>query len=249
MALEHTLWYTEALNKAVGGSVHKLLSSAGIPHRADLPIPDHVTTGWIVLVACGIIFYLFSKKVDKVPTGFQHFQELTIKFFQSLLNMTVGHKGQKFLNFVLPLGLFIFICNLLGLVPGFMSPTSNINNNLALALCAFIYYHYQGIREKGVLRYLESFMGPRLPGYLFPIRLFMLVIEPISHFARPLSLTVRLFGNIMGHDIVILILFMLVPMFVPVPMMLMGIFTSFMQAFIFVVLTMIYLTGAVSEEH
>jgi F-type H+-transporting ATPase subunit a len=157
----------------------------------------------------------------------------------------VGHKGRQFLGLVGTLGLFILVSNLLGLVPFFSSPTVSLNMPIGCALVTFLYYNFQGIRAQGVGPYFKHFLGP-----LLPLAVIMLPIEIISHLSRVLSLSIRLYGNIFGEELVVLVLGSLVPFLVPVPMMLFGVFGSMLQAFVFVMLTMIYLGGAVAaEEH
>jgi F-type H+-transporting ATPase subunit a len=145
------------------------------------------------------------------------------------------------------MGFFILIGNLMGLVPGLMAPTSSINVTLGCALTVFVYYHVQGVREQGAWNYVKHFAAP--PGAPIFIAPIMLPIELISHVSRVLSLSLRLFGNIFGEELVILILFSIVPFLVPLPMMFLGIITGSLQAFIFVMLTTIYLAGAVATEH
>jgi F-type H+-transporting ATPase subunit a len=162
-----------------------------------------------------------------------------------MLEENVGHKGRQFLGLVGTLGLFILVSNLLGLVPYFSSPTVSLNMPAGCALVTFLYYNFQGIRAQGVGPYFKHFLGP-----LLPLAIIMLPIEIISHLSRVLSLSIRLFGNIFGEELVVLVLASLVPFVVPVPMMLFGVFGSMLQAFVFVMLTMIYLGGAVAaEEH
>ena len=145
---------------------------------------------------------------------------------------------------VATIGTFILFMNLLGLIPGFMPPTSRINVTAGCALVVFLYYNYLGIKKQGVLKYLKHFAGP-VP-LLAPL---MIPVEIISHLARPFSLSVRLFANIYGEELIIAVFFSLLPLFLPLPIMALAIFTSFLQAFIFMVLTMIYIAGAVAEEH
>ena len=144
-------------------------------------------------------------------------------------------------------GIFILICNLSGFVPGLMAPTSNVNVPLGCAISVWVYYHIQGIRVQGIVAYLKHFAVP--PGSPVAMAPLMLIIETISHTARVMSLTLRLFGNIFAEELVILILASLVPFFVPLPMMALGLLTSSLQAFIFMVLTMSYLGGAVATDH
>jgi F-type H+-transporting ATPase subunit a len=145
------------------------------------------------------------------------------------------------------LGIFILLGNYAGLVPGLMAPTSNINVTLGCAITIWVYYHIQGIRQQGAVAYFKHFaVPPGSPVFIAPI---MLPIELISHLSRVMSLSLRLFGNIFGEELVILILFSIIPFLVPLPMMLLGLVTGGLQAFIFVLLSVIYLAGAVAVEH
>ena len=135
----------------------------------------------------------------------------------------------------------------MGLIPGLMSPTSSINVTLGCAITTWVYYHYQGIRVQGIVGYVKHFWAP--PGAPMWIGVVYFPIEIISHAARVMSLSLRLFGNIFGEDLVILILFSIIPFLVPLPMMFLGLITASLQAFIFVLLTTIYLGGAVASEH
>ena len=146
--------------------------------------------------------------------------------------------------FIATFFLFIMTCNLMGLVPGFFSATANINVTLSLALCTFVYTHYLGIKYHGA-KYIKHFLGP-IPA-LAPL---FLPIEIIGHFARVLSLTLRLFGNIMGEDLVLTILLFLAGMFMaPLPMMFLAVFTSVVQAFVFTLLSMMYFAGSMEHAH
>jgi len=142
------------------------------------------------------------------------------------------------------LALFILLSNLLGLIPGFHSPTNNLNTTVACALVVFFSTHIIGMREQGPLRYLKHFTGPIW--WLAPV---MVPVEVIGHLARPISLSVRLFGNIFGEDAVLLILLSLVPLLIPLPIMVLAVFTSVVQTFIFVMLSTLYITGAQGTDH
>ena len=155
----------------------------------------------------------------------------------------IGEQGKKYLPMVGTIGLFIFFCNLLGLVPGFMSPTSKLNVTAGCAVSVFLYYHWQGIRAQGVLKYLKHFTGPT--PLLAPL---LLPIEIISHFSRPVSLSVRLFGNIFAEELLILVIASIIPFLLPLPFMAIAIFTATIQAFVFVLLSCIYIAGAVAHE-
>ena len=178
------------------------------------------------------------------PGRIQQILELVVEFLNGQLEEIIGHGAKKYLPMVATIGIFILLMNLCGQIPGFSSPTSSINVTVGCALVVFLYYNYLGVRKQGLVPYLKHFAGP-VP-LMAPL---MVPIEIISHLARPFSLSVRLFANIFGEHQVVAVFFGLVPFIVPLPIMALGVFASFLQAFIFMVLTMIYIAGAVSEEH
>jgi F-type H+-transporting ATPase subunit a len=196
-----------------------------------------------VVLLLSIISFMATRRLQVYPGQTQNVMEVVIGGFDSLLNDIMGHNGRKFFPLIATLGLFILVSNLIGLVPGFESPTSNINTNAAMALIVFLSTHVVGVKEHG-LKYFKQFMGP--VGWLTPL---MLPIEVISHLSRPLSLTFRLFGNIKGEDIVLLVVLFLVPYFVPLPVFVLMVFTSLVQTLVFMLLAMMYIAGAMEEGH
>ena len=209
-------------------------------------LPDHVVMAiFVALLLVGFALWFKSRISVENPGKLQLVLEALVGGVIGMLEETVGHKGRQFLGLVGTLGLFILVSNLLGLVPFFSSPTVSLNMPVGCALVTFLYYNFQGIRAQGVGPYFKHFLGPVLP-----LAIIMLPIEIISHISRVLSLSIRLFGNIFGEELVVLVLASLIPFVVPVPMMLFGVFGSILQAFVFIMLTMIYLGGAVAaEEH
>jgi F-type H+-transporting ATPase subunit a len=215
-------------------------------------LPAHVSNGIIVSVILLAIVYLgfrqSKKRADEImpderPT-FRNFVEIIVETISGLVEGTMGPRGTEFTLLVGTLGLFILFNNLSGLVPGFMPATDNVNTTFACSLTVFAMTHYFGIREHG-FKYVKQFMGPIW--WLAPI---MVPIEVIGHLSRPLSLGLRLFGNIMGDHLVTGIFFMLIPLFVPLIGMVLGTFVALVQAFVFVLLSMAYFSGAIShEEH
>jgi F-type H+-transporting ATPase subunit a len=173
----------------------------------------------------------------------QNVMEVIIDGLHALLIDTMGEHGKKFFPLIATLGLFILTANLIGIIPGFESPTANINTNLAMALVVFFSTHVVGVITHG-FKYVKQFLGP--VWWLIPL---MLPIELISHLSRPLSLTFRLFGNIAGEDIVLLVVLLLVPLLVPLPIMFLMIFTSVVQTLVFMLLAMMYIGGAMEEAH
>lgn len=208
-------------------------------------IPGHIV---MALVVTAIVIFLFKIAVKKPsvrnPNKVQSVLEVYYGFYRSLVDDMIGPEGRKFIPALATLGTFIAIANLLGLFPEMGSPTANLNVTAGCAIFIFIYYHYQGAKKHGVLGYIKTFMGP-----VWWLSWLFLPIEVVSHFSRPLSLSMRLFGNIFGEDLVIIIIASLVPFIAPMPVMALAIFTSLLQAFIFVMLSTIYLAGAMASEH
>jgi F-type H+-transporting ATPase subunit a len=203
-----------------------------------------VLYSWLAMVLLIVIGYLAGKSVTLVPGKMQNVLEVVIDAIENFVVEMVGEHGRHYFPLFATIFLYVFTCNLMGLVPGLFSATANINTTLSIALVTFCATHYVGVKHHG-LKYVKHFMGPMLP--LAPL---MIPIEIISHLARVLSLTLRLFGNIMGEDLVVGILMMLAGKFLaPLPMMGLAIFTSFVQAFIFSLLAMLYIGGAVHEAH
>jgi F-type H+-transporting ATPase subunit a len=217
--------------------------------------------------------YVASRNIQLVPRGAQNVLEVVLEQFLQMIDDVMGHEGRRYLPLIATLGLFILVGNLMSLVPGLAGPTGNLNTTAACALVVFVAYHWIGIRKQGALAYLKHFAGP-VPLALKPL---MFVIEIISHLARPLSLTLRLFGNMTGGHILLAVIFFLMGLDGLIGWALSGsvagaliggvggavtivftvgflyplkILVSLLQAFIFVMLTMLYISGAIEEaEH
>jgi F-type H+-transporting ATPase subunit a len=202
-----------------------------------------VTYTWFVMAALALFSFLATRRMSILPGRFQNVMEVIIGGFDSLLTDTMGHEGRKFFPLIATLGLYILTSNLLGMIPGFESPTANLNTTVSLALVVFVMTHVVGVKTHG-LKYFKQFMGP--VWWLTPL---MMPIEIISHLSRPLSLSVRLFGNIMGEDIVLAVVLLLVPLLVPLPVFALMIFTSCIQTLVFMLLAMMYIAGAMEEGH
>ena len=238
---EHKLVIVDAINNIFVW----ILSHIGIAiKKGSEIIPAHVVMAIIATLIVIIFFKLTVKNLKLFPGKMQNVLETLYKAFQSLIDDVIGHEGRKFLPALATMGIFIACANLMGLFPEMASPTANLNVTVGCAVFIFVYYHYQGVKKHGFLGYLKTFAGPAwwLAWLFFPI-------EIISHFSRPLSLSMRLFGNIFGEDLVIIIIASLIPYIAPLPMMAFAIFTSLLQAFIFVMLSAIYLSGAMASEH
>ena len=202
---------------------------------------------WVVIAILLIVGLLSSSGIKAVPTGMQNFMEVVIGGIENMISETMGDEGRHYFPLIATLALFILVSNLVGLVPGFYPPTANLNTTAACALVVFTATHIVGIKEHG-FHYVKHFMGPII--WLAPLIFF---IEIIGHVSRLLSLSLRLFGNMQGHELVLMIFFTLgakyyVPV-APLPMMLMGILVSFIQAYVFMLLSMIYISGAMEEAH
>jgi len=202
-----------------------------------------VSYTWFVMAMLALFSFLATRRMNILPGRFQNVMEVIIGGFDSLLNDTMGHEGRKYFPLIATLGLYILTSNLLGLIPGFESPTANLNTTVSLAIVVFVMTHAVGVKVHGV-KYFKQFMGP--VWWLTPL---MMPIEIISHLSRPLSLSVRLFGNIMGEDIVLAVVLLLVPLLVPLPVFVLMIFTSCIQTLVFMLLAMMYIAGAMEEAH
>jgi len=198
---------------------------------------------WFVMALLILVSFLATRGLQLIPGRLQNVMEVILDGFDNLLSDTMGPKGRAFFPLIATLGLFILTSNLLGLVPGFESPTANLNTTVSLALVVFVMTHVVGIRTHG-FKYVKQFLGP--VWWLTPL---MLPIELISHLSRPLSLSVRLFGNIGGGHIVVGILFFLVPFLVPLPILVLKILIALIQTLVFMLLSMMYIAGAMEEAH
>ncbi|MGZ8428215.1 MAG: F0F1 ATP synthase subunit A [Candidatus Deferrimicrobiaceae bacterium] len=200
----------------------------------------------VLLVAVSVFSFAGKKPADLViPEArltVRNLFELILSFLVTLAEDIIGHKAKRYVPLLATCFIFILFMNLLGLIPGFAPPTDKMNITVGLAVVVFLSTHYYGVKEHGIA-YFKHFLGP--VWWMAPI---MLPIELVSHLARPLSLSLRLFGNITGDHLVVAIFLGLVPFVVPSIFYGLGVFVSFMQAFIFTVLSMIYISGAVAHE-
>ncbi|MDR3135720.1 MAG: F0F1 ATP synthase subunit A [Deltaproteobacteria bacterium] len=199
---------------------------------------------WFFMLVLIALARLSVRKLSLVPGKAQNVAEAILESISSFQESIMGPHGRPYFPFMATLIIFVCFCNANGLIPGSASPTSNLNTTLALALSIFSATHILGIKTHGV-KYIKHFLGP-VP-FLIPL---MLPLELVSHLARVLSLSLRLFGNIMGEDLVLAVLFMLAGAYlVPLPMMFLGLFTSFLQAFIMTTLAMMYISEAIEHAH
>jgi len=239
-----------------------------VPEAIEFKIPGLPQPVVMLLLTWAILFVLSiaaRRKMSLVPHGISNFFEMIFAFIYQFADTAIGEHAPRYYPLFIGIFLFVITGNFLGLIPGFTSPTANLNVPLGLALITFFYYHFQGVREHG-LGYFRQFLGPRLPWYMFPINLLMLVIELVSHTARIISLSLRLFINIFAKEVLLgvlaslLVAFFLGPtivdkglsatvLFLRPLIILLGFLVSFVQAFIFTSLAIVYVAGAVSEEH
>jgi F-type H+-transporting ATPase subunit a len=200
----------------------------------------------LILVAIIIlaIAKMATKSLRAVPNGAQNVMEAYLDGTIAMGRDVIGEElARKYLPLVAAVGMFVFVSNVIGIIPGFESPTSNINITLPLALLVFFYYNYEGIKKNGVVKYFAHFAGPVkvLAPLMFPI-------EIVSHISRIISLSFRLFGNIKGDDLFLWVLLMLVPFIAPLPAYLLLSFSAILQTFVFMILIYVYLAGAVAVD-
>jgi len=239
------LWFTEMLNRFFASPVTALMRALGIePRYPSQPITNSLAMEILVFGLLLILFLLVRSRlsVDR-PGALQHMFEGVEGFIQSQSREIIGHHSEPYTPFLAALGFFILFCNLIGVIPGFESPTAVPIVPLGCAVCSFVYYQTQGFKHAGI-GYLKHFAGP-----FWWLAWLMVPIELISHLARMLSLTIRLFANMFAGDMVTLVFFSLVPIGVPILFLGLHIGVSLLQTYIFVLLTTVYLQGAVAEEH
>ncbi len=208
-------------------------------------LPDHVVMALLVVAIVTVLLAWARRSFSlEAPSTLQQCLELLLTGISNLTEDVIGHgRGKDFVRFVTALTFFIFVSNFFGLVYFLQPPTANTSTTFALSLTAFLFYNIVGVRRLGPLNYAKHFMGP--VWWLFPL---MVPIEIISHLARVLSLALRLFGNIFGEHTATGMFLVIVPLFVPA-MMGLGLLGATIQTFIFIMLTSVYVSGAVAEEH
>ncbi len=268
---EHILWITKLVNAAFGRLALALFGFLGIaPGNPEYPIPNYLAMELLVL-GIGVAFFLWlrGRLSAESPGGTQQCMELLLRNpmglgIADLLENNVGHDGLRYLPMIGTIGLFVLISNLVSIVPGLASPTASVPVPLGCAMVVFVYYHWSGLRKHGPVKYGKHFMGPNI--YLSPL---MVIVEAFSHLARLLSLTVRLWVNMMVSEMLYVIFLGLtigllvfasrasvvgnvlapVPLLAPVIFIVLHIFVAFVQAFVFTILPVIYLAGAVGGGH
>lgn len=225
-----------------------------------IPITDTVVMTWLISLGLIILAVVSCASLKIVPKGFQNLLEVLVEQILQLSEGMMGHKKAKFfLPLMGTLTLFILISNLIGLIPGLKAPTGNWNTTIALALIVFILTHFFGIKEKGLIGYFKHFVGPIW--WLAPL---MVPIHLIGELAKPFSLSIRLFANMMSKHMalgclaLLIVIFskkailfvqtLFIPLFLPPVIMILGVLTCFIQTFVFVFLSMVYISIAMEEE-
>ena len=231
-----------------GGLVHPLLISTEL--GLDSAVINgqtvefrHIFYTWVALGILIVVGLVVKGKLKMVPTGAQNVLETIVGGLEDFVINNMGEAGRRYVPLLCSIFLFILCMNLMGLVPGLDAPTANLNTNAAMAGFIFLYYNFLGLKSWGP-KYIKHFMGP-MPA-LVPL---MLPVELVSHLARPVSLSLRLFGNIKGEELVLVIFFTLVPLFATLPVYFLFGLAKTLQAFIFFLLAMIYIKGAIEHAH
>jgi len=240
------LWITALFNRFLAGPLDSFLTAIGRP-PAD---PAHPWENWVTMeiLVVVIIMLLFAFLRSRLSTDHPGKLQLTFEgiysFVSGQAHDSIEHGSAKYVPFFGTLFIFILFMNLIGIIPGFESPTMTPAVPAGLAVAAFLYYNAMGFREQGFFRYLGHFAGP-----MWWLAFLMFPIEIISHLARPLSLTIRLFANMFAGERVTLTFLSLTYLVLPAVFMGLHVFVAFLQAFIFMLLAMIYVSGAVAHEH
>ena len=237
--------FTAFLNHHFAGLANAVLAMLHVhPTYPQRPIDNIFAMEFLVFVILLAFFAIVraTLSVDK-PGPAQHIAEMLHGLVSDQAESIVGHGYERFVPYVTVVFVFILLCNVIGLVPGFITPTAKPWVPLGLATLTFLYYQYQGIRENG-FGYIKQFLGP-----IWWIAPLMFPIEIISHLARILSLTVRLYANMFASDMVILVFFSMIPILGSVPFLALHLGVSIIQAVVFMLLTLIYLSQAVAHEH
>jgi len=243
--MHEELWLTRIFNDYLASPANAILNAVGQPaHNTARPWENWIVMEILVLAIIVIVVAALrsSLSTDK-PGRLQHLFEVIYNFLKDTTEEAGIPHGEKYVPLFGTLFVFILFANLIGIIPGFESPTMFTWVPAGLAVIAFAYYNYMGFRANG-FGYLKHFLGP-----IWWLAWLMLPIEIISHFARPMSLTIRLYANMFAGEQVTLAFLRIVPLFVPVIFMALHVFVSFLQAYIFTLLTMIYVGGAMEHEH
>jgi F-type H+-transporting ATPase subunit a len=239
------LFFTRILNEHLAAPVTEFLNALHVhPASPEAPITNAFAMEllvFLVLIAYFVAVRL-TLSVEK-PAPVQHLAEMTHEFVSDQGEQIIGHGSERFVSYLTALLLFILLSNLMGLIPGLQSPTADVVVPLGFAIVTFLYYHYHGVRSNGI-GYVKQFLGP-----VWWIAWLMLPIEIISHFARVLSLTVRLYANMFAGDLLTIAFFSLIPIGIPLVFMGLHLGVAVIQAYVFFLLAAIYLSMAVAHDH
>jgi F-type H+-transporting ATPase subunit a len=248
------LWFTAILNRLFAAPVTAFLHTLHItPKYSQAPISNSFAMEVLVFAFLLTLFLMLRSRLSvDSPGGLQHSFEAVEGFVLGQSQEIIGHHSEPYTSFFAIVFIFILACNLIGLIPGFESPTGVPVVPLGCAICAFLYYHTQGFKHAGP-KYLLHFFGPPMegmPGFAkILMAMLMLPIELVSHFARLLSLTVRLWANIFAGDLITLVFFSMIPIGIPIIFSGLHIVVAVLQAYVFMLLSIIYVSGAVADEH
>ena len=240
--MEHPIFLISLLLEKLGlpivhdfGEAHTLLEKVLLPH---------ITYTWLVMIVLVVVIKLLVRKIELVPRGAQNFFEVVVDGIEEFMVDVTGEEGRFVFPLIGTLAFYILLCNYMGLAPGMFSPTANLNTTLACAIIVVFYTHVIGVKFHGA-KYIKHFLGPVL--FIAPL---MFLIEVISHLARALSLSIRLFGNIFGKEMVIAIFVFLAGLYLaPLPILFLGLFVGAVQTLIFCLLSMMYFSGAIEHAH
>jgi F-type H+-transporting ATPase subunit a len=206
---------------------------------AGLPVTTTVVATWAMVAVLSALALLGGRSLRETPSRWQAVAEWGVGVLRDLLDETTGRGGERFLPLAATVGLFVLVANLMGALPLVEAPTADVNTPVALALIVFVSVHYFGVRERGLVGYLRSFADPT--PLLLPINL-------LEHLTRTFSLAIRLFGNMVSHQIIVAVVLLILPLIVPAALQVFGLFVGVLQAYIFTLLTVVYIGGGVRAE-
>jgi len=244
--VEQHFWFAKLLNDLLGGLVSTVMAKIGFPPASPhFPIPDYLAGEILVLLILVIGAIILRRRLSvENPGKFQHTMEIFLEFTQNLADEMIGHGARRYVPLIGTLGIFIVVCNVMGLIPTFVTPTASIQVPLGCAALVFIHYNFQGLRQHGILGYLRHLCGP-----MMGIAIIMFPTEILSNFLRMLSLSVRLWANMLVGGILEHVFTGLIPIAIPAVFMALHIFESFLQAYVFMILPALYISLAIQEEH
>lgn len=240
----HASLLAQWLTQVLGLTQHAWPGFAHGAHLSVLERYDHLLNAALAALVSMLIATVVRKNLNRIPGPLQQTFEGVVEWVKGMINDNIAHHGERYIPFIGTMALFVFFNNLFGLLPGLSPGTSNWNVTLGAALVVFGYYNFHGMKEQGVGKYWLHFAGPIwwLAPLMFPLEILGLLSRILSH-------SLRLFGNIAGEHVVAGIFFGLMPLLLPIPMMFLGLFFGLIQTFVFVMLAVIYLSGAVSHDH